>query len=821
MVGAPEDGEVLLKPLISEKLVLLIEYCVLFAFSGVTLFYLRHNQSVAFKGDANAARKIILPSFEPLLWIISGVAGSLFGFCMVSWLIGLYAKELPPIPYEISYAGRQFIFLIVLVFIRQKSVSIPALRRSVAITLVLSAYTVPIAWYTKDPNESPWPRRAGRLVILLFYGYVALFPTSRASKRTVREYCGFAFVFQMLLLMSKLFGDVDNAAAVLVFQFACVIWSSLCLIALWRVLRADTEYWRGMGQRACDAQMAIIRNRHKNMGNRHFHERISSQGLHVLIEMHRKYIIDFAYLKIKQKIGVGSSAEVFSGILHSRIAVAVKVYTPVDFTDETVAEFSHEAALCGALLHPNIVTFYGMCISPPTICLVSELCQGSLEDVTCANARRSHQPIKQFLLNLTLMLDAARAVAYLHSFSPAFLHRDIKPSNFLVDTDFNVKLTDFGESRSVQQGSNPGFSEARKIIPREIPSESTRASGDAVSLKMTVRGTVDYMAPELITGKAGLALYGEAADVYALGMTMWDILYPGREKYPELKNSHLLVFEAVLQGKRPRFYSTPNDQLRQIMEDTWCADARLRPSAENIVNVLETIQEEALASFSSELMEHLGDHFIGGSAIHRMQELKFVSNPGEAIRLGNALMDAGFVHHHKHKKPFENSSQCRYYIDESSIILCRPLGKENHQQGWIHSEVAPPPANKRDGRKFSNVAESLAAHWMPRTSSESDTQSLGPSERGRIPSGDQSLWSEFAGGQQCACRRLGQRLEQHTKRPRRGLRQKVRARLEENQLTANLLANGNTLKDFELTDADVRLLEDEHQAPRPSSITIV
>lgn len=818
MATAPDDGNTQLKSLISVELLLLIEYGILFAFPGAALFYLRHNQSVAFKGDATAARKIILPSFEPFLWIISGVTGALFGFFMLSLLIGLYKETLPAVPYEVSYAGRQFVFLIVLVFIRQKSVSIPALRRSVAITLVLSAYTIPVAWYTKSANVTPWSLRGARLVIILFYGYAALFPTSRASKRTLREYCGVAIVFHLLLLTSNLFEDADNEPAVLTFQCVGVIWSSLCLIVLWRVLRADTEYWRGMGQRVCDAQMAIIRNRHKTKGNRHFHERISSQGLHVLIEMHRKYIIDFAYLKIKQKIGVGSSAEVFSGILHSRVAVAVKVYTPVEFTDETVVEFSHEAALCGALLHPNIVTFYGMCISPPTICLVSELCQGSLEDVTCANARRSLQPTKQFLLNLTLMLDAARAVAYLHSFSPAFLHRDIKPSNFLVDTDFNVKLTDFGESRSVQQGSN--FSESRKI-PGEFSSESTRASGDALSMKMTVRGTVDYMAPELITGKAGLALYGEAADVYALGMTMWDILYPGREKYPELKNSHLLVFEAVLQGKRPRFYTKPNDQLRQIIEDTWHADARLRPSAENIVNVLETIQEEMLANFSSELMEHMGVHFIGGSAVHRMQELKFVSTPGEAIRLGNALMDAGFVHHHKHKKPFENSSQCRYYIDESSIILCRPFGKGINHQGWIQSEVAPPPTNKRDGRKFSNVAESLAAHWMPRTSTGSDTQSLGPSERGRILSEDQSLWSEFAGGQLCACRRLGQRLEQHSKRPRRGLRQKVRARLEENQLTANLLANENTLKGYEPTEPDVLLLEDERQAPRPSSITIV
>ncbi|GAB9477960.1 hypothetical protein Gpo141_00015171, partial [Globisporangium polare] len=182
----------------------------------------------------------------------------------------------------------------------------------------------------------------------------------------------------------------------------------------------------------------------------HIHEGISSGGFHVLIEMHRKYIIDFAHLDIRQQIGVGSTSTVFRGTLKSKFRVAVKVYQPTSFTEDVIAGFSHEAALCGLLHHPNVVKFFGMCVSPPTICLVFELCQGSLEDVMRVHSRRQYEPARQqLIINVGYMLDAARAVAYIHSFSPPFIHRDIKPSNFLVDADCNVKLSDFGESRTL------------------------------------------------------------------------------------------------------------------------------------------------------------------------------------------------------------------------------------------------------------------------------------------------------------------------------------------------------------------------------------
>ncbi|GLD92761.1 hypothetical protein PINS_up001340 [Pythium insidiosum] len=478
-------------------------------------------------------------------------------------------------------------------------------------------------------------------------------------------------------------GKDDDAFAL---TYANILWGSLCPLVIWRVLKADTEYWRGLGRRAVALQ-SLFRQKHR------MDERISSRGLHVLIEMHRKFIIDFAYLEIKRKIGVGSSAVVFNGVLHSKTPVAIKVYTPVELTDDVVAEFSHEAALCGALHHPNVVKFYGMCVCPPTICLVSELCQGNLDDVTRAIARRAHDMTRQqLLINLHYMIDATRAVAYLHSFSPAFLHRDIKPSNFLVDRHGVVKLTDFGESRSLPRAcggagaaGNNGSQSSRGAASR---STLLRPSEDAASTTgrnaMTVRGTAEYMAPELIQGKAGTALYGEAADIYSLAMTLWDVLYPLGDKFPDANGNHLKVYEAVLCGQRPALGDELPDALRELLLSSWSDRPELRPSAFAVLQTLERLQHDVSQDVALAVINALEKQIVlssgsgvntlsgtvdnvphtGERIVQQLLSFDFVNSVDEAVRVGNGFMTAGQLHHVRHLVGFENSSEL-YMFDAS------------------------------------------------------------------------------------------------------------------------------------------------------------
>ena len=85
---------------------------------------------------------------------------------------------------------------------------------------------------------------------------------------------------------------------------------------------------------------------------------------------------------------------------------------------------------------------------------------------------------------------AARGLEHAHA--RRIVHRDIKPSNLLLDTDGVVWITDFGLAKSEE--------------------DNLTRTGDIV-------GTIRYMAPERFRGG------GDArADVYALGLTMYELL---------------------------------------------------------------------------------------------------------------------------------------------------------------------------------------------------------------------------------------------------------------------------------------------------------
>ena len=88
-------------------------------------------------------------------------------------------------------------------------------------------------------------------------------------------------------------------------------------------------------------------------------------------------------------------------------------------------------------------------------------------------------------LELLAALDAAH--------ERGIIHRDIKPANVFFDAAGNAKLGDFGAAHLVDFGQ-------------------TQTGG--------LVGTIAYMAPEQITG----ASIGAAADLYALGVTLFEAL---------------------------------------------------------------------------------------------------------------------------------------------------------------------------------------------------------------------------------------------------------------------------------------------------------
>lgn len=88
---------------------------------------------------------------------------------------------------------------------------------------------------------------------------------------------------------------------------------------------------------------------------------------------------------------------------------------------------------------------------PHLLYIITEYCQGGELLKLITDPKKF--PELGWKLRVKLAFQASSAVHHLHELN--FIHRDIKSENFLLDGEWNCKLTDFGLSREIADPSVP------------------------------------------------------------------------------------------------------------------------------------------------------------------------------------------------------------------------------------------------------------------------------------------------------------------------------------------------------------------------------
>ncbi len=204
--------------------------------------------------------------------------------------------------------------------------------------------------------------------------------------------------------------------------------------------------------------------------------------------------------------------------------------------------FLREAHLGMRLVHPGIVTVHELIADGEVLAIVMELVEGrSLATIIGQETGpipwvRARSMVDQLLA----------AVEYAHG--QGVIHRDLKPDNVMVGSDGRLRILDFGIARQV--------------------------GGTGVTQTGTGMGTVDYMAPEQHTDAKSV---DERADVYALGMTLYEML-AGRLPWADDLDA-VGVLHRKLTGEIPpptAFYPDIPSQVTSVVMATLATDRGMR-----------------------------------------------------------------------------------------------------------------------------------------------------------------------------------------------------------------------------------------------------
>ncbi|KAG8372740.1 hypothetical protein BUALT_Bualt12G0098200 [Buddleja alternifolia] len=273
-------------------------------------------------------------------------------------------------------------------------------------------------------------------------------------------------------------------------------------------------------------------------------------------------IIKNADLEDLQELGSGTFGTVYHGKWRGT-DVAIKRIKKSCFAGRSSEQerlnkdFWREAKILSRLHHPNVVAFYGVVPDGPggTFATVTEyMANGSLRRVLLKKDRALDRRKK-----VIIALDAAFGMEYLHLKN--IVHFDLKCDNLLVnlgDPQRPVcKVGDFGLSRIKQ---------------------NTLVSGG-------VRGTLPWMAPELLSG--GSNRVSEKVDVFSFGVAMWELL-TGEEPYANM-HCGAIIGGIVNNTLRPPIPERCDPEWRKMMEECWSHDPGARPSFTEITNRLRVI----------------------------------------------------------------------------------------------------------------------------------------------------------------------------------------------------------------------------------------
>ena len=274
-----------------------------------------------------------------------------------------------------------------------------------------------------------------------------------------------------------------------------------------------------------------------------------------------------------------------------------------------------------SLHHPNIVAFEHYFEDSENVYLLIEICLNqTLNELLKRRKKLTELEVQCYAVQII------KALKYLHTHR--VIHRDLKLGNLFISDKMEIKVGDFGLATKLE------FDGERK---------------------RTVCGTPNYIAPEILEGKAG---HSYEVDVWSLGVIMYTLIIG---KPPFETNNVKETYKRIKSGN----YSFPehaiiSEPAKDLIQSILVLDPYKRPKLDEIlahdffnmgVSIPKTMQQSTLAcppslNYIKQYIPNVGPN---GIVVNYVKKAK----PPSESQTND--FDLGHGHSHKDNRPYTSN----------------------------------------------------------------------------------------------------------------------------------------------------------------------
>ncbi|KAH0576881.1 Kinase, STE STE20 [Spironucleus salmonicida] len=273
---------------------------------------------------------------------------------------------------------------------------------------------------------------------------------------------------------------------------------------------------------------------------------------------------------ITAMLGQGTQAMVFKAIytdVNGKEKPCALKAINLDRSAQDLESLQSETKNLSLCKHKNVCPLYQSFVHSSYLWLVMPQLKVSVLDML-----QTLQPIgfEEAVIS-TIMYDVLQALHYLHNKNQ--LHRDVKLSNFLLDSNGECFLADFGVAAMARPFSN-----------------QIKCS--------TFVGSPLYMAPEIANNQ----FYDQSSDIWSFGICMYQLAH-GQLPHQNLTAMEALI--AIIQKDPPKCTQKRNftKQLKEVIESCLVKDPKERPTTAKLLEMKfwqKRVSEEQIQDMVSE-----------------------------------------------------------------------------------------------------------------------------------------------------------------------------------------------------------------------------